>query len=239
VPDRGGGYRVLWASEGSRQDTAAAKNAGLTDVRTARRLAGEAHVILSICPRMRLWTWPGRARVHQPYLDADAIAPGTAREVAQLIPIAGAGTQTAASSGLRRSRPEAPGCTCPARPLPRWPMCFTKAEVLCPACNTATAPWPLAKHQVSWSRILPLAADIASRERPRVRSIARRGINFYRLLLRAGIPARCRQVMATMHGTKIFTIACPEISRDTARDLAAFCRDGNTVARGSRSRVAP
>ena len=50
------------------------------------------------------------------------------------------------------------------------------------------------------------------------------GITFYRLLLRAGIPARCRQVMGTMHGTEIFTIACPEISRDTARDLAAFCR---------------
>jgi acetyl esterase len=51
------------------------------------------------------------------------------------------------------------------------------------------------------------------------------GINFYRLLLRAGVAARCRQVMGTMHGTEIFTIACPEISRDTARDLAAFARD--------------
>ena len=30
--------------------------------------------------------------------------------------------------------------------------------------------------------------------------------------------------MGTMHGTEIFTIACPEISRDTARDLASFCR---------------
>jgi acetyl esterase/lipase len=48
------------------------------------------------------------------------------------------------------------------------------------------------------------------------------GINFYRLLLRAGVPARCRQVMGTMHGTEVFAIACPEISRDTARDLAAF-----------------
>jgi hypothetical protein len=50
------------------------------------------------------------------------------------------------------------------------------------------------------------------------------GINFYRLLLRAGVPARCRQVMGTMHGTEIFTVACPEISRDTARDIAAFCQ---------------
>jgi acetyl esterase/lipase len=50
------------------------------------------------------------------------------------------------------------------------------------------------------------------------------GINFYRLLLSAGVPARCRQVMGTVHGTEIFTMACPEISRDTARDLAAFCK---------------
>jgi acetyl esterase/lipase len=50
------------------------------------------------------------------------------------------------------------------------------------------------------------------------------GINFYRLLLEAEVPARCRQVMGTMHGTEIFNIACPEISRDTARDLAAFAK---------------
>jgi acetyl esterase/lipase len=51
------------------------------------------------------------------------------------------------------------------------------------------------------------------------------GLNFYRLLLRANVPARGRQVMGTMHGTEIFSIACPEISRDTARDLAAFARN--------------
>jgi len=50
------------------------------------------------------------------------------------------------------------------------------------------------------------------------------GINFYRLLLRAGVPARCRQMMGTMHGTEIFTIACPDVSRDTARDIAGFSR---------------
>ena len=50
------------------------------------------------------------------------------------------------------------------------------------------------------------------------------GINFYRLLLAADVPARCRQVMGTMHGTEIASILCPEISRDTAHDLAAFAR---------------
>ena len=50
------------------------------------------------------------------------------------------------------------------------------------------------------------------------------GIEFYRLLLEAGVPARCRQVMGTAHGTEVFPMVCPEISRDTARDLAALAR---------------
>tara|TARA_B110000503_G_scaffold30128_1_gene48709 strand:- start:11584 stop:12621 length:1038 start_codon:yes stop_codon:yes gene_type:complete len=50
------------------------------------------------------------------------------------------------------------------------------------------------------------------------------GINFYRLLLKNGVATRCRQVMGTIHGTEIFPMCCPDISRDTARDLAAFCR---------------
>ncbi len=51
------------------------------------------------------------------------------------------------------------------------------------------------------------------------------GIEFYRLLMQAGVAARCRQQMGTMHGTEIFTIACPDVSRDTAHDLATFARD--------------
>ena len=50
------------------------------------------------------------------------------------------------------------------------------------------------------------------------------GIEFYRLLLRAGVPARCRQVMGTMHGTEIFSIACPDVSHDTAVSIAHFCQ---------------
>lgn len=50
------------------------------------------------------------------------------------------------------------------------------------------------------------------------------GIAFYRLLLRAGVPARCRQVMGTIHGTEIFVISCPDVSRDTASDIANFVR---------------
>jgi acetyl esterase/lipase len=50
------------------------------------------------------------------------------------------------------------------------------------------------------------------------------GIEFYRLLLRAGVPARCRQLMGTVHGTEIFSIACPDVSWDTAASIANFCR---------------
>ena len=32
-------------------------------------------------------------------------------------------------------------------------------------------------------------------------------------------------MMGTIHGTEIFTICCPDISRDTARDIAGFARD--------------
>jgi len=50
------------------------------------------------------------------------------------------------------------------------------------------------------------------------------GIEFYRTLLKAGVPARCRQVMGTIHGTEVFSLACPDISRETAASIARFCR---------------
>ncbi len=51
------------------------------------------------------------------------------------------------------------------------------------------------------------------------------GANFYRLLLRHGVAARCRQVMGTVHATEIFPVMCPDISRDTAADLARFAAE--------------
>ncbi len=50
------------------------------------------------------------------------------------------------------------------------------------------------------------------------------GVGFYRLLLKAGVAARGRMVLGTIHGTEVFSICCPDISRDTAQDLANFCR---------------
>jgi acetyl esterase/lipase len=56
------------------------------------------------------------------------------------------------------------------------------------------------------------------------------GINFYRLLLRAGVNARCRQVMGTIHGTEVFPVACPEVSRDTAASIADFVRRSGSAS---------
>jgi acetyl esterase len=49
------------------------------------------------------------------------------------------------------------------------------------------------------------------------------GIAFYRLLVHNGVAARCRQVMGTIHGTEVIPTCCPEISYDTARNIADFC----------------
>ncbi|MGO8957596.1 MAG: DUF1932 domain-containing protein [Streptosporangiaceae bacterium] len=83
----GAGYRVLWASDGRSPQTAArAAAAGLTDVGTGRKVAAEAGIILSVCPPHAAldvaWAVHGFTGL---YLDANAISPDTAREVAQLI----------------------------------------------------------------------------------------------------------------------------------------------------------
>src|SRR4051795_11118761 len=50
------------------------------------------------------------------------------------------------------------------------------------------------------------------------------GIEFYRRLLRAGVPARCRQVTGTIHGTEILPFMAPDVSRETAASIAEFAR---------------
>jgi 3-hydroxyisobutyrate dehydrogenase-like beta-hydroxyacid dehydrogenase len=81
------GHTVLWAAAGRGPDTARrAVAAGLTEVDTARQLAAKSSVILSICPPHAAldvaWAVHGFTGL---YLDANAIAPGTARAVAELI----------------------------------------------------------------------------------------------------------------------------------------------------------
>ncbi len=48
------------------------------------------------------------------------------------------------------------------------------------------------------------------------------GVEFYRLLLEAGVAAQCRIVMGTSHGMDVFTAVLPDISRETAASIARF-----------------
>jgi len=48
------------------------------------------------------------------------------------------------------------------------------------------------------------------------------GVEFYRLLLDAGVSAQCRTVMGTSHGMDVFTAVLPDISRETAASIARF-----------------
>ena len=50
------------------------------------------------------------------------------------------------------------------------------------------------------------------------------GIAFYRLLLKAGVPARGKIVLGTVHATEVVCLPCPDISLDAARELVALAR---------------
>jgi 3-hydroxyisobutyrate dehydrogenase-like beta-hydroxyacid dehydrogenase len=88
----GAGYTVLWASEGRGPETAArARAAGLSDAGTAAEMAERTDVILSICPPHAAldtaWAVQGFSGL---YVDANAISPATAREVALMVEEGGA-----------------------------------------------------------------------------------------------------------------------------------------------------
>jgi acetyl esterase/lipase len=51
------------------------------------------------------------------------------------------------------------------------------------------------------------------------------GINFYRLLRKAGVEAQCRVLTGTIHATEVFVTVCPEVSTETARSIAGFCQE--------------
>jgi len=91
------GHPVLWASAGRGPGTAArAEAAGLRDAGTVGKLARQAGVIVSICPphaaldvarSVAGTAAPGFGGV---FVDANAISPGTAEEVARIVEAGGA-----------------------------------------------------------------------------------------------------------------------------------------------------
>ncbi|HEY7142961.1 MAG TPA: DUF1932 domain-containing protein [Streptosporangiaceae bacterium] len=81
------GHTVLWASDGRGPDTAArARAARLEDAGTATEVADQAELILSVCPPHAAldmaWAVQGFGGI---FVDANAIAPATAREAARMI----------------------------------------------------------------------------------------------------------------------------------------------------------
>ena len=125
----GRGFEVGWVPAGRSPVTAGrAAAAGLTGVLTVSELAARADFILSICPpHAALAT--ARAVAGAPggfpgiFVDANAISPGTARQVRAVVEQAGASYVDGGIIGLPRRRPGAPGSTCPARRRARSRAC--------------------------------------------------------------------------------------------------------------------
>jgi len=80
------GHEVLWASEG-RSDATRARAASFVDAGTVGALAGQAEVILSICPpHAALAVARAAEGFGGAYVDANAISPMRAREIAAIHP---------------------------------------------------------------------------------------------------------------------------------------------------------
>ncbi len=109
----GRGHQVLWASEGRGPQTAdRARAAGLTDAGTIAEVAARAEIILSICPPHAAVDVARQVAAAGSflglYVDANAISPQTAAQVAWLIGQAGA---TYADGGIIGPPPVAKGST--------------------------------------------------------------------------------------------------------------------------------
>lgn len=88
------GTRVLWASEGRGPATQQrAKAAGLIDAGTLAAAVGQADLVLSVCPphgAVDLARAVAAARFRGVYVDANALAPDTTREIGRIVEAAGA-----------------------------------------------------------------------------------------------------------------------------------------------------
>ena len=102
------GHTVLWASEGRSVATAArAADAGLTDAGTAAKITSRADVIISVCPpHAAVGIARQVAGFGGVYVDANAISPATAREVAGIVEGDGAAY---VDGGIIGTPPVAPG----------------------------------------------------------------------------------------------------------------------------------
>jgi len=102
------GLTVLWASAGRSAATAArAAAAGMRDVGTASDMAGQADVILSVCPpHAAVEVARSVAGFRGIYLDANAVSPATTREVGEIVTAGGA---SYVDGGIIGAPPRSPG----------------------------------------------------------------------------------------------------------------------------------
>jgi len=108
-----GGHEVLWVPEGRSAETAArAGAAGLTATGDLADLVRRSDVIMSVCPPHAALGIARQVAQAQPaafggvYVDANAIAPATAREVGAIVEAGGA---SFVDGGIIGSPPVAPG----------------------------------------------------------------------------------------------------------------------------------
>jgi 3-hydroxyisobutyrate dehydrogenase-like beta-hydroxyacid dehydrogenase len=109
---RTGGHRVLWASQGRGADTTKrAAAAGLEDAGTVARLVDASDVVLSVCPPHAALDVARSAAGHgfrKLYVDGNAVAPATSREIARIVEAAGA---TYVDGGIIGPPPDKAGTT--------------------------------------------------------------------------------------------------------------------------------
>jgi len=102
------GLTVLWASAGRSPATAdRAAAAGLRDVGSVGEMAGQADVILSVCPpHAALEVARSVAGFQGIYVDANAVSPATTREVGEMVTAGGA---SYVDGGIIGAPPRSPG----------------------------------------------------------------------------------------------------------------------------------
>jgi acetyl esterase len=116
-------------------------------------------------------------------------------------------------------------------PDPRYPSSITYRELLSDVtCNRGRIGYGIeafnARDPLAWPGFA--TRDDVTGFPPTVVSVNEcdplrdEGVAFYELLLSAGVAARGREALGTMHATEMYPTICPEISRATARDLAEF-----------------
>ena len=106
------GGRVVWTSEGRREETRRrAAAAGLEDAGSLRDLAAVSDVILSVCPpeaALDVAHQVAATGFGRLYVDGNAVSPATARKIAEVIEGAGA---TFIDGGIIGPPPRSPGTT--------------------------------------------------------------------------------------------------------------------------------